>query len=198
MGSLQHLIENRRVMERGAGASDSAAKCHGCRASWEGLRPGLLTHLRTVDMPPISGLQVNGRISTRYFADGSLVGDLVIGPGSLSIRLVGAARYEMVMVCGTGRQLTLTWANGLTILRIFRKRILPIMTKEEHRCLGTGQVAQPLQTQWCAVSAGASAIRDGAISLPRLEVKACRQRRAQRGAAAKDHRHPQGASHDGH
>ena len=42
------------------------------------------------------------------FADGSLVSDLVIGPGSLSIRLVGAARYEIVMACGTRRQLTLT------------------------------------------------------------------------------------------
>ena len=47
------------------------------------------------------------------FPDGLLIDDLVIGPGSLSIRLVGAARYEIAMACNTGRQLALTtWTSG--------------------------------------------------------------------------------------
>jgi hypothetical protein len=42
------------------------------------------------------------------FANRSLVGDLVVGPGSLSIRLVGTARYEIAIACYNGRQLALT------------------------------------------------------------------------------------------
>jgi len=41
------------------------------------------------------------------FADGALIADLVVGPGTLSITLVGTSCYEISMLCETGRQLTL-------------------------------------------------------------------------------------------
>jgi hypothetical protein len=47
------------------------------------------------------------------FQDGSLIADLVADTGAVAISLVGLARYEIAVVCDSGRQLTvLLWTTA--------------------------------------------------------------------------------------
>ena len=51
------------------------------------------------------------------FPDSTLIGDLVIGPGAVSISKVGEARYEISIACDSGRQLSfVVWTTEKGII----------------------------------------------------------------------------------